>query len=154
MHLVGDRRVGAPAGFLAVDRRGRKGRFLVAAATILVADDQDDLRLLMRMLLTRAPYDWAVVEAADGAEALARWREQPLDLAILDQRMPQRTGTEVARVFREDRFGGPIVLFSAYLDPEIESEAAELDLVTLPKSEIGRLVEVTANALKVGPPSS
>jgi CheY-like chemotaxis protein len=121
----------------------------VAAATILVADDQDDLRLLMRMLLTRAPHDWTVVEASDGRAALERSREYALDVVILDQRMPELSGTDVARLLRKGNFAGPIVLFSAYLDAEVESAANELELVTLPKSEISRLADVTAAALDI-----
>lgn len=121
----------------------------MASATILIADDQSDLRVLMRRLLTRK-HDWDVLEAADGPQALVVWREHEIDLAILDQRMPGLTGTEVARQLRGEDFSGPIMLFSAYLDPDIEAEAQALDLLTVPKSDIRQLVSVAASALGRG----
>lgn len=114
--------------------------------TILIADDQRDIRDVLRRMLTRHA-DAVVLEASDGPAVLDVWREQPPDLVVLDQRMPGLTGTEVARKLRGEQFAGPIVLFSAYLDPEVELEAEELDLVTLPKSDIRTLAGIVASML-------
>lgn len=116
-------------------------------ATILLADDQDDLRMLLRTMLRRAPHGWRVVEASDGTQALARARADVIDAAVLDHRMPGVSGLDVARSLREGRFDGPIVVFSAYLE-EVEETAQELGLVLLPKSEIDRLVRVVEASLE------
>lgn len=123
----------------------------MAVATVLIADDQKDLRVVMRTMLERASDDWKVLETADGEQALAAAQSHSPDLLILDQRMPGLTGTQVAETLREDGYRGPIILFSAYLDDDVETRAAALDLRTLPKSDIGRLVAVSVAAL--GPAS-
>lgn len=118
----------------------------MSATSVLVADDHASLRKLVRTLLSRAT-DWTIVEAVDGDEALELWKANSFDLAILDQRMPGRTGTEVARTLRDDGFSGPIVLFSAYLDPGVEDEASRLELLTVEKSDLDRLVAVVTGAV-------
>lgn len=117
---------------------------------MLVADDEADLRLLVRTQLRRA-LGCAVVEAADGEEALARCRDSDVDLLVLDHRMPRRLGIDVIRALRADDIDVPVVLFSAYLDPELEDEAATLGAVSVPKSDIDRLADVSRRLLEGGP---
>lgn len=57
--------------------------------------------------------------------------------------MPGRLGIDVIRALHEERILVPVVLFSAYIDPELEEEAARMGAVCVPKSDIGSLVEVT-----------
>src|SRR5689334_6252193 len=54
---------------------------------ILVVDDDDDIRMLLRELFTRAGYE--VTEASDGREALRRIFEAPPALVVLDVTMPE-----------------------------------------------------------------
>ena len=115
--------------------------------TILVADDEADLRLLVRTQLSRA-HGWRIVEASDGDEALERCRAGDVDLVVLDHRMPGRLGIDVIRALRDEGDDLPVVLFSAYLDPELEDEAARAGAVSVPKSEIASLVEVTRSLLE------
>jgi DNA-binding response OmpR family regulator len=67
--------------------------------TILVADDEDDIRELVVYRLGRAGY--AVVEARDGEEAVRQATEHIPDLAVLDVMMPKLDGYEVTRRLRE-----------------------------------------------------
>lgn len=60
---------------------------------VLVADDEEDIRKLLRMVL--AEFGYEVEEAADGDEALARLAVGPFDLVILDLMMPGRDGFDV-----------------------------------------------------------
>jgi CheY-like chemotaxis protein len=68
-----------------------------AATTVLVADDQDILRLLMCKTLESGGF--RVLSASNGADAFARYRdaEPPVDLLVTDYRMPGMTGLELAR---------------------------------------------------------
>jgi two-component system phosphate regulon response regulator PhoB len=66
--------------------------------TVLVADDEDFLRLLIRETLR----GYTVVEARSGDEALCRAREAAPDLIILDWMMPGCDGLEVLRALRAD----------------------------------------------------
>lgn len=113
---------------------------------ILVADDEPDMRLLVRAHVRRVP-EWSVTDASDGAEALALAVDEPFDVLVLDQRMPELTGIEVVRALRERGEVPPVVLFSAYLDPDIEDEAAALGVRTLGKSDLSRLNDTIAGLL-------
>jgi len=69
--------------------------------TILIADDHDDNRELLRILLSGAGYD--VREARDGNECLALARDHPPDLIIIDLSMPVLDGWEVFRELKTDQ---------------------------------------------------
>lgn len=113
----------------------------MTATTILVADDQADLRRILRILLTRGT-GWEVLEAVDGDDAVEVAAANRIDAAVLDHRMPGRSGVEVARVLRADGFQGPIVIFSAYLEPDVMAEADRLEVRSVPKGEIAMLSDV------------
>lgn len=70
-------------------------------ATVLVADDKQDMRALMRKRLNRAGHD--VLEAVDGKEALRMALEQNPDVLLLDVSMPAMEGPEVLRELRQAR---------------------------------------------------
>ena len=81
--------------------------------TILVADDDPQILALISRQLARLGY--RVLEAADGAEALASARAQKPDLIVLDVLMPHLSGWEVAREVRRDPAlkNTPIVVLTA-----------------------------------------
>ncbi|MEK7337311.1 MAG: response regulator [Nitrospirota bacterium] len=62
-------------------------------ASILVIDDDEALRLLLREMLEADGHQ--VREAANGHEGLALYRAQPADLVITDILMPEQDGMEV-----------------------------------------------------------
>lgn len=138
--------VRSAAARLLTVQTGRQGG-TISSVTVLIADDESDLRLLVRTQLSRA-HGWAIVEAGDGEEALERCRAGGVDLVVLDHRMPRRLGIDVIRALREEGNDVPIVLFSAYLDPELEDEVARAGAVSVPKSDIASLVEVTRSLLE------
>lgn len=67
---------------------------------ILIADDKATSRELLRTVLERQGY--AIIEAADGEEALQKARAETPDLILLDLQMPRRTGYEVLGELRRD----------------------------------------------------
>jgi CheY-like chemotaxis protein len=83
-----------------------------APCTILVADDNDDVRKLVALVLSRTG---RVLEAADGEGALAVARLRRPDLAVLDVQMPGPDGIEVCRRLKADptTAGMPIVILTA-----------------------------------------
>lgn len=99
------------------------------ALTILVVDDDPDMRFLARSVLERDNI-CVSAEAADGPEALARLAElepPPVPTVILlDNQMPGPSGLEIAEQILVTLPEQIIVLFSAYLNDDIEAEAARL----------------------------
>jgi two-component system phosphate regulon response regulator PhoB len=69
-------------------------------ATVLLAEDDADIRFLVTIKLTQAGYQ--VRAFGDGLSAVADAREHPPDLAILDVMMPGMSGLEVCRELRGD----------------------------------------------------
>jgi CheY-like chemotaxis protein len=84
------------------------------ARTILVVDDFDDTRLMMRLWLQKRGY--RVVEASDGLEALDVARRELPDLVIMDIEMPALDGLAATRKLRQEEGlrDVPIVAVSAY----------------------------------------
>jgi CheY-like chemotaxis protein len=82
--------------------------------TILVVDDFDDNRLLLRIWLERRGF--RVVEAENGLEAINRATSETPDLIIMDMEMPRLDGLSATRRIREVPALSkvPIVAVSAY----------------------------------------
>jgi two-component system KDP operon response regulator KdpE len=68
------------------------------SATIRVADDEPQIRRVMRATLSAQGY--AIVEAKDGQEAILKFRSERPDLVILDMNMPVMGGLEACREIR------------------------------------------------------
>jgi CheY-like chemotaxis protein len=116
----------------------------------LIVDDEEDIRVLIRMVIRTGGDDLVVCgEAADGSEALAQIDQQDPDVVILDQRMPGLNGIETAKQILERRPGQCIVLCTAYLDTDLRREAEAVGIeVCLPKGDIRRLPEVLRDIVR------
>lgn len=90
---------------------------------LLVADDTEDIRVLLRLVLSGS-FE-IIAEATDGAEALADWQSNRDDVfaLVLDYRMPRMTGLDVARRVLAEDPTARIVLFSANISEELVAEA-------------------------------
>ena len=95
-------------------------------ASLLVVDDDPQLRHLLQRLLGRQGY--AVACAASGAEALELLREFLPDLVILDWMMPGLDGGEVLRRMAADPTTAAVrvMVYTASNDPGVEREAIRL----------------------------
>ena len=84
-----------------------------SAIRILVAEDEEDLRLLLRYNLEHAGYQ--VFEARDGYEADLLLKESRPDLLLLDWMLPLLSGTDVLRRLRKrpETAPLPVILLSA-----------------------------------------
>lgn len=67
---------------------------------LLIADDEEGVRSLVRMTLESDAYE--ILEASDGEQALALAREHHPGLVLLDVVMPGLSGIEVCRALKED----------------------------------------------------
>ncbi len=105
-----------------------------ARPTILVVDDQRNIRALLRLYLEQAGY--RVEEAADGETALQRITASPPDLLILDLMLPRLDGWELCRRLRAGKHATlPILMLTARDDDVDKIVGLELgadDYVTKP----------------------
>ncbi len=88
------------------------------AGTVLVADDEPEVRLFVSRVLERAGFE--VVGAADGAEALESFTARPgrFSLVVLDLTMPRMSGEEAFVEMRAQRPGVPVLITSGYDEQE------------------------------------
>ncbi len=80
-------------------------------ARALVVEDEEDLRLALRLHLEAEGFD--VTECGDGAAALATLADARFDVVLLDLRLPRRDGTDVLRTLRARGDRTPVVCVTA-----------------------------------------
>ena len=81
--------------------------------TILIADDEEDVRILVYITLASPRY--CILEAGDGKSALEIARKERPDLLVLDRMMPRMKGFEVVEALRQDPLTAdiPIIMLTA-----------------------------------------
>jgi CheY-like chemotaxis protein len=100
--------------------------------TILIADDDPDVREILKHTLERAGYITA--EAVDGCEALMAVRTMQFDLLITDLAMPERDGLELLEALRFERRVPKVIALSGAWDGLCLPAAAKLGAhAALPK---------------------
>ncbi|MFZ6004435.1 MAG: response regulator transcription factor [Actinomycetota bacterium] len=109
---------------------------------VLIVDDEPDLRVLLRTMLSIDQRFEIVGEAADGVEGLELFEVLRPDVLVLDQRMPALEGLEVAaQVLAEDP-DQTVLLMSAFLNDSIIAEAATLGVRgVISKQNLADIVE-------------
>lgn len=113
--------------------------------SILVAEDQTDIRDLLVMNLRNAGYE--VTEAADGVAALASELDRKHDLLVLDLMMPGMDGLEVCKALRAKGRSTPILMLTAKsteLDRVLGLELGADDYLTKPFSLAELMARVKA----------
>src|SRR5690242_8212258 len=88
--------------------------------TILIVEDETDLRALVSMALTKAGF--RVLQAADAIQAFLVWKQERanIHLLIADIMMPGMTGPEVALEFRAERPDLPIIFMSGNVRESVQ----------------------------------
>ncbi len=124
--------------------------------TILVADDVESLRTLLKTYLTEEGF--RVVTAANGREALLVARQEKPDLIILDLMMPELSGYEFMRAYAREG-DAPIIILTARVDEGDRVLGLELgadDYVTKPFSmrELTARVRAVLRRTEKAAPSS
>ena len=94
--------------------------------TILVVEDFDDTRLMMKMWLSRIGY--RVLEAETGQEGVEMAQKERPDLIIMDMMMPGMNGNAFLRIIRNDqrRKYLPVVVLTALNSGEVLRSVSEL----------------------------
>ena len=100
--------------------------------TLLFIEDDDGIRLALTLALEDEGY--TVVEAANAADGLAAFRDNDIDLVLLDLRLPDMSGFDVCRALRGESIV-PIIIITAQTDTHdmvAGLEAGADDYVTKP----------------------
>jgi len=122
-----------------------------ALRKVLVVDDDPVVgRSFTRVL---APKGYAVIRAANGAEALEKINREEYDLVYTDIKMPGMNGLEVARALKEARPWMPVVIVTGYGSDANIAEAKKIGVAGfLNKPLAPETIEGTADALTTGWP--
>ena len=91
---------------------------------VLVVDDTQHVRELVVQMLSLDGFD-VVGEAASGEDAVALVATTDPHVVVMDLRMPGMDGLTATRAIRAARPSQLVVLYTAYLDAQIEREAAD-----------------------------
>ena len=90
----------------------------------MVVDDTDHVRRMLTTMLTVDGFD-VVHEAASGSDALDHVDDADPDVVVIDYKMPVMDGLAAARQLRARRPDQVVVLYTAYIDDELQREADE-----------------------------
>jgi two-component system, NarL family, nitrate/nitrite response regulator NarP len=112
--------------------------------TILIADDNELVRTMIRQALERDTDFVVCGEAADGTDAVSKARELSPDLIILDVKMLGLNGIEVAGILRYALPKVRIVLVTMYAH-DIERNLTSLFRIDAVLAKAGGLTELTAH---------
>jgi two-component system, cell cycle sensor histidine kinase and response regulator CckA len=96
--------------------------------TIMVVDDEKDIRLLVKELLENMGY--TVKPCEDGIQALSVFQNAPLevDLVITDMTMPNMSGDELAERLIQIRKDIPVILCTGYSEQISEDQALDVGI--------------------------
>jgi DNA-binding NarL/FixJ family response regulator len=116
---------------------------------VVIVDDSEDVRLLLRIMLQQDNRFEIVAEAADGIEAIERVHETQPDLVILDRQMPRLGGIEALPALRERAPDAAVVLYTARPDAGTHHAALAAGAVdVVEKSVVGApFIDQLATAL-------
>jgi two-component system, NarL family, response regulator YdfI len=118
---------------------------------VFVIEDTPEMRLLLEQMLTLDDFD-VVGSAANGASALPEMNEADPDVVVLDYNMPGLDGLLTARLIREERPDQAIILYTAYLDADLEDKATRAGIALCVEKADGILtLERDIRRLAAGP---
>ena len=120
------------------------------ASTVLVVDDEKNIQLTLSRALQMEGY--AVETAGGGREALEKIAALPVDVVVMDVRMPDLDGLTVLERARQTRPGVPVVIMSGHGSIETVRSAFKLgafDYLEKPITEKEKLLVAVRNALRL-----
>jgi DNA-binding NarL/FixJ family response regulator len=91
---------------------------------VFVVDDTTHVRKMLVQMLELSGFD-VVGQASSGEEAVATVAEADPQVVVVDYSMPGINGIDTARTIRAERPDQAIILYTAYLDPDVEREATK-----------------------------
>ena len=118
---------------------------------VFVIEDTPQMRLLLEQMLTLDDFE-VVGSAANGAAALPEMNKANPDVVVLDYNMPGLDGLLTARLIKEQRPDQAIILYTAYLDADLEQKATRAGITRCVEKADGILtLEDDIRRLAAGP---
>lgn len=105
----------------------------MSKAIILVCEDEANVRKGLGFTLEEAGY--AVVFAADGEEALTQFKAHPVDVVLLDLKLPKVGGMAILNTLMANQPPPKVIILTAYQSFELADRAAKagaIDYITKP----------------------
>ena len=117
---------------------------------ILIVDDAEDIRTLLRLKIANQGVYEVVGEAVDGLDAVDRARELRPDLVLLDMAMPRMDGLQALPLIREALPDVRVIVLSGFNQATLEREAmdAGADRYVVKGGSMRDLLDVIANVLQ------
>ncbi len=117
--------------------------------TILIADDEKNMRWALKRALNK--FDYTIIEAEDGEQAVEMFRQEYPDLVLLDVKMPKIDGMEALKEMMSEREGVPVIVMTAHGSFDSAKEAIKygaLDYIIKP-FDLDKLIHQVNRALDV-----
>ena len=123
----------------------------LAKRTILVVDDEKNIRRTLSLVLEGEGYRVLTAETAKAALAILRDSESPVDLAILDVKLPDMSGLEALELIRKDEATRelPIVVISGHAT--LDDAARAIELGASPRASIAMMKAAQVDAVEIAP---
>jgi DNA-binding NtrC family response regulator len=121
-------------------------------ANILVVDDDDAVCRIVRRMISDEQHDVRTCQSV--AEALKAIEEKPFDVYVMDYKLPDGSGLDLAERIRLKWGGAPIILISGYDPSAVASKAAKLQISDFLEKPFSR--EIICNAVEkaIGSPAA
>ncbi len=96
----------------------------MAEFRVMLVDDEEDFRETLCKRLTKRKLD--IVCAAGGREALTKLEERPVDVVVLDVRMPEMDGIETLKEIKRLAPSIEVIMLTAHADVRVAVQGMEL----------------------------
>lgn len=121
-----------------------------SGGVVLVADDDADIRTMLRTLLELDGCE--VVEAEDGQAAWRLIKEQEPAVAVVDVQMPGLDGLDICRLVRRTHLPCKVIVYTAGMATEEQARAAGCDQYLLKTEPLPQLRDAVRRYLQARPP--
>ena len=117
---------------------------------ILIIEDEESIRRVLRKVLIEEDSSYNIIEAFDGDQAIEMVKKNKIDLILCDIKMPKKDGIEVLNFLIKDYQEIPVIMISGHGDLETAVESMRLgafDYISKPP-DLNRLLNSVRGALK------
>lgn len=123
----------------------------VDVKSILLVDDEEDVRALIKQHLTSAIKDINIIEAKDGSEAMAKLSYQTFHCIITDIQMPKKDGVDLIEKIKQSNLNAatPIIVVTGFPDEQLLERFSNITFVEKPYDKTV-LVQLVESQLKLG----